>query len=110
LGLLDEAVVDAAWPLEPFGQGNPTPRIVVPRVRVRSADLLKGAHLRAEVEADGRRLKAIAFQAAGTALAEGMLDAIGQEVDLLGVASINAWNGHQSVELRLEDARLSEGE
>jgi len=109
LGLLDEAVVDAAWPLEPFGQGNPTPRIVVPRVRVRSADLLKGLHLRAEVEADGRRLKAIAFQAAGTALAEGMLGAVGREVDLLGVASINEWNGRRSVELRLEDARLSEG-
>lgn len=109
LGMLDEGVVDAAWPLEPFGQGNPTPRIVVPRVRLRSADLLKGLHLRAEVEADGRRLKAIAFQSAGTALAEGVLGAVGREVDLLGVASINEWNGRRSVELRLEDARLSEG-
>jgi single-stranded-DNA-specific exonuclease len=108
LGMLDEAVPDAMWPLEPFGQGNPTPRILVPRVRVRSADLLKGLHLRAEVEADGRRLKAIAFQAAGTALAAGVLGAVGREIDLLGVARINEWNGRRTVEVHLEDARLSE--
>jgi single-stranded-DNA-specific exonuclease len=108
LGMLDEAVPDAMWPLEPFGQGNPTPRILVPRVRVRSAELLKGLHLRAEVEGDGRRLKAIAFQAGGTALAAGVLGAVGREIDLLGVATINEWNGRRAVEIRLEDARLSE--
>ena len=108
LELLDEAVPDAAWPLEPFGQGNPRPRIVVPRVRLRAADLLKGLHLRAEVEANGRRLKAIAFQAAGTPLAAGVLGAVGREVDLFGSAEINEWNGRRSVDLRLEDARLSE--
>jgi single-stranded-DNA-specific exonuclease len=108
LGMLDETVPDAMWPLEPFGPGNPTPRILVPRVRVRSAELLKGLHLRAEVEGDGRRLKAIAFQAGGTALAAGVLGAVGREIDLLGVATVNEWNGRRAVELRLEDARLSE--
>jgi single-stranded-DNA-specific exonuclease len=106
--MLDETVPDAMWPLEPFGPGNPTPRILVPRVRVRSAELLKGLHLRAEVEGDGRRLKAIAFQAGGTALAAGVLGAVGREIDLLGVAAINEWNGRRAVEIRLEDARLSE--
>ena len=101
------ALADSLAAMEPFGQGNPRPRFLFPDARVVSADLLKEAHLRCVLEApDGRQVKALAFNVAGSPLADGVLASVGREIEVVGALEVNEWNGRRTAEIRIEDARL----
>ncbi|WP_035157758.1 single-stranded-DNA-specific exonuclease RecJ [Cohnella thermotolerans] len=89
--------------LEPFGNGNPTPRFVVRGATVVETKLLgkEGKHLRLVAEEQGRRFEAVGFGMGEMAasLAEGT------SVDLLGELSVNEWNGNKRVQFMLQDWR-----
>jgi single-stranded-DNA-specific exonuclease len=89
----------------PFGAGNPEPVMAVPDVRVAFADLVGREHVKLRlVGADGTRLDAIAFRAAGTALGEGLLASRGRAIHAAGRLRQNDWGGIARVQLEIEDA------
>jgi len=90
----------------PYGAGWPAPRVVTGPVRVVTADVVGNGHLRLAVEGDdGRRVKAIAFRMAASALGEAMLAAPPhRKLWLAGRLKRDEWNGRSSAELHLEDA------
>jgi len=91
----------------PFGAGNPTPIFAFPGHKVKFADVVgKGGHIRFTlVSADGARLKAIAFRAAGTPLGQLLLDARDDRpLHVCGTIGIDHWQGREQVQLRLIDA------
>lgn len=101
------ATVDALTGLEPYGEGNPTPRFLIRDIHVESADTLKEIHCRYQFRLrSGERIKAMLFSAVGTSLAAGLTSAVGSRVDLIASLEINEWQGRRSVELKIEDARL----
>lgn len=92
--------------LEPFGIGNPTPRIVIPNVYIRESRTMgkDHKHLRITVEQDGQTIEAVAF---GMGEQRERL-APGARIDLLGELSVNEWNGVRRIQIMLQDYRSDE--
>jgi single-stranded-DNA-specific exonuclease len=88
----------------PFGQGNPGPRFALPAHRVTWAARAGTDHVRCTlVQADGTRLKAIAFRALGTELGEMLLAERQMPLHIAGRAAINDWGGKREGQLFIDD-------
>ncbi|BBI32568.1 single-stranded-DNA-specific exonuclease RecJ [Cohnella abietis] len=89
--------------LEPFGNANPRPRIVIQDVFVRESRTMgkDGSHLRLTIEQANQSMEVVAF---GMGEQRDRL-APGTMIDLLGELSINEWNGNRKVQVMLHDYR-----
>ena len=94
----------------PFGVGWPGPRVAVGPVRIVKADLVGQDHLRViAVGDDGRSLKAIAFRAAETEMAQTIPHrSHGRRFHLAGRLKIDDWSARAQAELHLEDAAFAD--
>ena len=54
--------------------------------------------------AEGGRLKAIAFRAAGRELGSALLDASGAPLHIAGLLRVDRWNGRERPQFQIEDA------
>ena len=96
------AALDAAGP---FGSGSPEPVVAFPGHRIVDIGTVGEGHLRLTLASqDGSRIRAVAFRAAGTPLAQGLAATRGRLVHCAGTLSVNRWGGGSRVELRLLDA------
>lgn len=92
----------------PFGVGNPEPRFVFPAARIVAADVVGESHVRCQIaDADGRRLKAIAFRALETPLGQGLLQARSAPLHIAGHLRIDRWQGAEKVQLLIDDAAIA---
>lgn len=98
--------VDQLAKLEPFGNGNPTPRVVIHGLKVVESRTLgkENNHLKLTVEQDGRTIEAIGF---GMGEDKDRL-APGMRLDLLGELSVNEWKGSRRVQFVFQDWRTDE--
>lgn len=91
--------------LEPFGVGNPTPSFIMRDVTVqRVMQLGAGKHTKLIIEKDGITLCGVYF---GVSVSELGFEA-GDRIDLLFRLDINDYKNVRSVQLLIQDARLSE--
>ncbi|SMF20553.1 exonuclease RecJ [Tistlia consotensis] len=91
--------------LAPFGAGNAEPRFAVTEARVVKADPVGQGHLRCILaDAEGRRLKAIAFREKAELLGPALTTTRGRGLHLAGKLRLDAWAGGDAVQLILEDA------
>jgi single-stranded-DNA-specific exonuclease len=96
--------------LAPFGAGNAEPRFVFPAQRVMAADVVGTHHVRCTLAgADGGRLKAIAFRAAGEQLGRALLASRGVALHIAGRLKLDNWQGRAQVQLQIEDAAFLMG-
>ncbi|HEX8215544.1 MAG TPA: single-stranded-DNA-specific exonuclease RecJ [Allosphingosinicella sp.] len=100
------ALCDAMEAGGPYGAGWPAPRVAAGPVRIVKADVVGSGHLRLIVAGDdGRRLKAIAFRMADSALGQAMLAAPShRKLWVAGRLKRDDWGDRPSAELHLEDA------
>jgi single-stranded-DNA-specific exonuclease len=91
--------------LEPFGAGNPEPRLFVESPRVASAGVVGGGHVRC-VLADpwGGRVDAIAFRAADQPLGRALLADDGRPLHVAGRLRENTWGGRVRAQFVIDDA------
>lgn len=90
--------------LEPYGNGNPTPRFALHKVRLTGVERVGANHLRAFAYGeDGTRLKVMAFRSFETELGEQMRRLQGRLLALAGTLKLDKWNGRQEVTFILED-------
>ncbi len=91
--------------LGPFGAGNTEPRFVLRGARAVAAKVVGQDHVSCFLTgAEGGRLKAIAFRAAGTALGAALLDPGGAPLHLAGLLRVDRWNGRVRAQFQIEDA------
>ena len=91
--------------IEPFGAGNPEPRIVIENVKIMRPSVIGSGHVRCILGSDnGGSLKAIAFRAADTAVGTAMLQARGERFHVAGLLRKDVWQGNASVQFIIEDA------
>jgi len=95
--------IDQLASLEPFGNGNPTPRVVLKDVVIRECRTMgkENKHLRLTVEQGGRSLEVVAFGMGPhrERMASGLV------VDLLGELAVNEWNGNRKAQMMFQDYR-----
>lgn len=103
-GATDE-LLDLIARVGPYGQGNPNPRFAFPATRVRFAKVVGDAHVRCVLEAaDGARIEAIAFRAAGEPLGDLLTGTGGLPIHVAGNLKRSTWGGRDKIELTIEDA------
>jgi single-stranded-DNA-specific exonuclease len=90
----------------PYGAGWPGPRVAAGPVRIVKADVVGTNHLRLVVAGDdGRRVKAIAFRLADSALGQAILAAPPhRRLWIAGRIRKDEWGDRIAAELHLEDA------
>ncbi len=90
----------------PYGAGWPGPRVAAGPVRIVKADVVGTNHLRLIVAGDdGRRVKAIAFRMADSALGEAMLACPpDRRLWLAGRLKRDDWGSRPAAEIHLDDA------
>ena len=103
-------LVGALAALEPFGQGNPEPMLVLRGGRLRYASVMGGgAHLRGMLATSaGTQLAFVGFNLVGTPVGDFLLDDanVDTKITLLGRLKENEYNGRVSAQFFLEDIAI----
>ena len=91
-------------PLEPYGEGNPEPKFIIPNARLVYVNLLKNGHVICNFSgSNGQRVGAIAFKAADTEIGTALLSGMNQTFHLFGVLKKDTWNGKTKIQIQLQD-------
>ena len=113
VGALGLAMIDALDQAGPYGMGNPSPRIVIPDVRLLQCERMKSAHLRlllADAAGGKARLKAVCFNVVdtplGLALESWAARMPEKAIYLAGQLKRNRWNGYESAQFLIDDAMI----
>ncbi|MGN0919830.1 MAG: single-stranded-DNA-specific exonuclease RecJ [Alphaproteobacteria bacterium] len=97
-------LVSQLEPLEPYGEGNPEPKFIIPNARLVYTNLLKNGHVACTFSAlGGKRVGAIAFKAADTEIGTALLAGMNQTFHLLGTLKKDTWNGRTKIQIQLQD-------
>lgn len=102
-GNLSPALVSSFSSLEPFGQGNPKPRVVLAGGTLHSVEILKERHVKVWLDAPTGRTSVMAYGAVGTPLGRSLIASEGLRVDVLGTAEINSFRGTLNAYVKAED-------
>lgn len=93
--------------LEPFGQGNPEPTLVLHGAMLRNATIMgNGSHLRGTIATSaGTNVSFVGFNLVGTPVGDFLLDDgnINAKIKMLGKLKENEYNGRVSAQFVLED-------
>ena len=90
--------------MAPFGMGNPTPRFMIPYLRIINTTLIQNAHIRCTLRSeDGTRLNAIAFRALNTPLGEALMEAKDRPFHFVGTFRLDKWKGQEKIQMTIED-------
>lgn len=112
-GVLDAAgatveLAEQLEQLEPFGAGNPEPKLMLSGVRAVRASLVGSGHVRCFLTSDnGGNIKAMAFRSADTEVGKALLNGKGDKFDVVGVLRRDNWQGRNSVQFIIDDIRKS---
>ncbi len=100
-------LVNSLSALEPFGQGNPEPTLIVNGGVLRYASVMgNGTHLRGAVSTSaGTQLAFVGFNLVGTPVGDFLLDDanVNTKITMLGKLKENEYNGRVSAQFFLED-------
>ncbi len=90
--------------LEPYGQGNPTPKFLFKNIEISYHKLLKEKHATITLKDDnGATLQAMAFNVTDSPLKK-LLDHK-CKWDVVGTLKLDTWQGQDRIKLMLDDAR-----
>ena len=88
----------------PFGQGNPEPRFVLPRIRVSFAKRVGKDHVRFTLQdVGGATVSGIAFRCADSPMGEALLRAGEGLWHAAGRVKLDTWQGRRRGQLQLDD-------
>lgn len=91
--------------MEPFGQGNPRPRVAITRPRVANATIVGDKHVAVQLEgSDGARVRAIAFRAVENPLGNALLHRSDRPLHVAGNLALDEYRGGRNVQMIIEDA------
>ncbi|MEI7741956.1 MAG: single-stranded-DNA-specific exonuclease RecJ [bacterium] len=95
------SLAEAFGALEPFGDGNPKPTVLVTKVIIKGFNTIgkNQEHLRISSQVNGVRLSLIAFK-----MANRMHElSLGAEINVIGEFGINEWQGRRDAQVVIKD-------
>jgi single-stranded-DNA-specific exonuclease len=94
--------------LEPFGNGNPSPKFSVNNVKVVSTTTMGADHLRVTLQDNNfKKMQVVAFRCIGTPIGDALSD-INTMVSITGSIKHNVWNGREQVSFIVDDVMRAE--
>lgn len=91
--------------LEPFGAGNPEPKLMIHDVRISKPSIVGSGHIRCFLSSlTGGTLKAMVFKAADTELGKALLNQRGETFNIVGTLRKDSWMGKTQLQFIIEDA------
>lgn len=99
-------LADCLEQLEPFGQGNPEPVLMLKNVKIIKANPMGIGHVRCLLISDnGDSIKAVAFRVGDNQIGQAMLSGKSVKYDVCGVLRYDNWGGKQNVQFVIDDIR-----
>ena len=93
--------------LEPFGQGNASPRFMISPVRIGRVMPVGKDHLRVPLQSeDGSKLDAICFRCVNTELGDSLMAQQGKSVSVAGSLKLDTWGGRRKASFILDDMHM----
>ncbi len=108
VGGANAELADCFEMMEPFGQSNPEPVLMMKKVKVIKAVPMGVGHVRCVLLSDnGDSIKAVAFRVGDNQTGQALLSGKDQRYDVCGVLRKDNWNGRQNVQFVIDDVRES---
>ena len=99
-------LAEALEKLEPFGAGNPEPKIILKNVVISKPALVGIGHVRCILSSkNGASIKGMAFRVGDNDIGQAMLNSKGEVFDVAGVLRKDTWGGKSSVQFLIDDLR-----
>lgn len=91
--------------LEPYGAGNPEPKLMLSNALLTKADIVGAGHIRCFLSSlSGGSLKSMAFRCADNELGKALLNGAGQTFNFVGVLRRDNWQGRNLAQFIIDDA------
>lgn len=92
--------------LEPYGAGNPEPKLMLKGVQIIKSSLVGIGHVRCILVSDnGGSLKGMAFRVGDNDIGQAMLNNQGERFDVVGELRRDRWQGRDNVQFIIEDIK-----
>lgn len=101
-------LIDAFDRLEPFGTGNPAPRVVLEGVEIRDIKILKEKHLKLTLGTGKGTIDGLLWGVVGSQLGDFLQNSVGYKIDVYGEPGINEFRGNRSAQIIIDDVRKKE--
>lgn len=90
--------------LEPYGAGNPEPKILIKNVILNYPQIIGNGHVKCNVSSPtGGKIKAICFNCADNQIGSAILNNKGEIFDIVGKIKSDNWMGRENVQIIIED-------
>lgn len=97
-------LIDSMTMLEPYGAGNPEPKLVLKDCRVAKSFIVGSGHVKCFLTSTkGGSLNAMAFRAADSDMGISLLQEKGEVISVVGTLRRDNWQGKNSVQFFIED-------
>ena len=106
VGGANDDLADCLEKLEPFGQGNAEPVLMLHNVRIIKAAPMGIGHVRCILVSDnGAGIKAVAFRVGDNQIGQAMLAGKSEKYDVCGVLRHDHWGGRKNLQFVIDDIR-----
>jgi len=97
--------IDAFHRMEPFGNGNPGPRVVLEGAVVKEVKILKEKHLKVVIAAGAGKIDGLIWGVVGTGIGDFLQNSVGTKIDVYGSPDVNVFCGDRSAQIIIDDVR-----
>lgn len=97
--------IDAFHRMEPFGNGNPGPRVVLEGAVVKEVKILKEKHLKVVIAAGAGKIDGLIWGVVGTGIGDFLQNSVGTKIDVYGSPDVNVFRGDRSAQIIIDDVR-----
>lgn len=104
--VLTVALVRAFSLMEPFGMGNPGPRILLKGGTVGKPQVMKARHLKFPLGNSRGRVQLMMWHGVDTDLGRTLTAAVGRPAEALGRLKINTYGGKENLQMEVDDIRF----
>ena len=105
VGAANVKLLDELQLLEPYGAGNPEPKLMLSNALLTKADIVGAGHVRCFLTSlNSGSLKAMAFRCADNEMGKALINGIGKTFNFVGVLRRDNWQGRNQPQFIIEDA------
>lgn len=92
--------------MEPFGQHNPRPRVIIRNCYVSRVQVIKDLHIKAYVRNAYGGIEVVLWNGIDSKVGKMLLNADDEMVDIYGTLEVNDWNGNSTPTISPEDITI----